>query len=305
MANLRAQNYPNYRIIIVDDHSEDSTAEIIQTAESSIFTTLKNQGTGKKAALLTALDEAPDYKYYLFTDADCIHGPEWIASMMKSHLQNQVHMTVGGVIGTNVSLGRSQKYHDLELWAWLTVTGAAVSSQIHPMANGANMLLNKSMLEVEDPFAETKSSSGDDMFSAERAFEHSSLHFCLDPGSVIRTYGPSSFSALAMQKRRWASKNHLITNKAFKKSIAHLSYLYIAIGLCAIMALFNWWAVGLLILTLFIKNQFDVQLMRTSASELGTNVSWTEVLLTQPLNILLTWQSIWPKWDWKSRPLGR
>ena len=206
LANLRAQNYPNFSVFIVDDHSEDSTSEILKSADPAFFTILKNTGEGKKAALMTALSSAKDYEYFLFTDADCLHGPNWIASMIDAHMKNNSDMTVGGVIGVNEADSLVHNYHDLELWAWLTVTGAAVSSQIHPMANGANMLLNKSLLTESDPFAADKSSSGDDMFTAERAFNQQSLNFSTHVDSIVRTFGPPDWTSLAMQKRRWASK---------------------------------------------------------------------------------------------------
>ena len=301
LANLRAQNYPNFSVFIVDDHSEDSTSEILKSVDPALFTILKNTGEGKKAALMTALSRAKDYEHFLFTDADCVHGPNWIASMMDAHLKNESDMTVGGVIGVSEADSLAHKYHNLELWAWLSLTGASVAHKLHPMANGANMLLNKSLLTESDPFAADKSSSGDDMFTADRAFNRQSLNFSTHIDSIVRTFGPRDWTSLAMQKRRWASKNHLIENSTFKEMTRQLSYVYIALAMCAVASIFYLWAVGFLVITLFVKNQYDAQLMQKSASDMNVDISWTDVLLNQPMNLLLSWQSAWPKWKWKSR----
>jgi hopene-associated glycosyltransferase HpnB len=82
--SLLAQDYPgDFRIVLVDDHSSDDTAEAARlTARSERLTVveappLPSGWTGKLAAMAygtgQAVKIAPEHRYLLFTDADIEH----------------------------------------------------------------------------------------------------------------------------------------------------------------------------------------------------------------------------------------
>jgi hopene-associated glycosyltransferase HpnB len=93
VAALRAQNYAGtFRIIVVDDASNDGTADIARNAGTSdqhrlnVITAppLQQGWTGKLWALNTGLTyidaDAPDFIW--FTDADVVHPPETLARLV-------------------------------------------------------------------------------------------------------------------------------------------------------------------------------------------------------------------------------
>ena len=94
VASLLRQDYPgDFRILVVDDHSEDQTAALAQrTAEASSTADhvtilqaapLQPGWTGKLWALQQgthAATEAPDY--FWFTDADIIHAPDTLRRLV-------------------------------------------------------------------------------------------------------------------------------------------------------------------------------------------------------------------------------
>lgn len=87
VASLAAQDWPGtLDIWVVDDSSTDDTAEIARGAGASVITAppLQPGWTGKMWALSRgvnrALQDAPDY--LLFTDADIVHAPDSLSSLI-------------------------------------------------------------------------------------------------------------------------------------------------------------------------------------------------------------------------------
>lgn len=92
--SLRQQNYPgNLRIIVVDDHSTDSTREVLsrcsEPPDDSVVVLssqpLPPDWTGKMWALYQGVQHAMDFDpdYLLFSDADIVHGHNNVASLVN------------------------------------------------------------------------------------------------------------------------------------------------------------------------------------------------------------------------------
>jgi hopene-associated glycosyltransferase HpnB len=102
IGSLAAQDYPgNFRIILVDDNSEDGTAEAAaglgERVEILRGAPLPPGWTGKLWAMkqgaerAAALDPAPDY--ILFTDADIAHTPDNLARLTARAERGQLVLT--------------------------------------------------------------------------------------------------------------------------------------------------------------------------------------------------------------------
>ena len=93
LESLMAQNYPSLEIIVLDDESQDTTAEIVLALGFStdpgsnrrlvMGEPLPPGWTGKSWAC-HQLAEAAGGEYLLFTDADTIHQPEAISSAVAA-----------------------------------------------------------------------------------------------------------------------------------------------------------------------------------------------------------------------------
>ena len=87
--DLIGQNYPDnqYEIILVNDHSEDRSAEIVENCISKSSTrivclNLPDQLSGKKDALDLGIKSSKG-EYILTTDADCRVSDNWINSFVQ------------------------------------------------------------------------------------------------------------------------------------------------------------------------------------------------------------------------------
>ncbi len=87
VTSLRSQNYPGpLHVIVVDDHSSDGTAVVVQQAGATVVVAeeLPPGWTGKlwalECGLRSALALKPDY--LLFTDADIVHAPDAVAGLV-------------------------------------------------------------------------------------------------------------------------------------------------------------------------------------------------------------------------------
>jgi len=95
LRSLTTQRYPNYAIIVADDRSTDSTAEIIREKFPSVryvrIPSLPEGCAGKSHALFVAQREATG-EWLLFTDADTIHSEHAILAPLTYALKNRVQM---------------------------------------------------------------------------------------------------------------------------------------------------------------------------------------------------------------------
>jgi succinoglycan biosynthesis protein ExoA len=73
--SLKALDYPNYEILIMDDGSTDGTAEYLDTVDGIRVMHLENGGPGRARNI--ALEHARG-EYVAFTDADCVVDRGWL-----------------------------------------------------------------------------------------------------------------------------------------------------------------------------------------------------------------------------------
>ena len=86
LSSLLEQNYPHtlMEIIVVDDQSDDRTADIVKSFSNRGIKLLQLSDEvkgGKKAALNKGI-AAAQYNAIITTDADCIYPSEWLRTML-------------------------------------------------------------------------------------------------------------------------------------------------------------------------------------------------------------------------------
>ena len=161
IGSIIKQTYPAhlFEIIIVDDHSVDSTAAIadsykqknISLIKLSDFNWNKNLNSYKKKAVETAIGLAKG-NLIVTTDADCIVQPEWLKTI-ASYYENTGSVFIAAPVAYADKLPTDSKFkgflkifQSLDFMALQGITGASVYKKIHNMCNGANIAYEKRSL---------------------------------------------------------------------------------------------------------------------------------------------------------------
>ncbi len=83
VCSVLANSYPNFEVVVVDDGSDDGTAEIVAAIEGCRLLRLETN-SGVSAARNHAVANS-DGSLLLFTDGDCIVAQDWIERWVAAH----------------------------------------------------------------------------------------------------------------------------------------------------------------------------------------------------------------------------
>lgn len=220
LQSLYNQSYSKekFEVIIVDDHSDDDTSEVIKrfidAHPEMRLKLLQADGRGKKQAISQALHCAEN-EIVMVTDADCELPERWIESMVGYFVGKGLKMLLGPVL---LSPARTlfEKLQVLEHLSLIASTAGSAAIGMPVMCNGANMMYDrKAALDVEKYRTDMKIASGDDMFLMEQFLKHygsQSVSFLLDNQAIVKTATMPNLRAFFRQRRRWASKTKAYTN---------------------------------------------------------------------------------------------
>ncbi len=157
ITDILSQNYPAhlFEIIVVDDYSEDETAQIvlkIATQHNNVrllqlkdFTNNENLVAYKKRAIEIAIAEATG-DWMVTTDADCSVTRNWLATYDAYIQEHDCVMVAAPVAYTNTGSFLSI-FQVLDFISLQGITAAAVASGSHTLCNGANLCYSKNAFE--------------------------------------------------------------------------------------------------------------------------------------------------------------
>ncbi len=166
-AALQNLDYPEhlYEIILVDDASEDNSAELlhefIQQNEYVHICSLKEKSTeyfGKQAALKLAAEKAGN-DFLVFTDADCEPHPAWLKNFDR-YIKDDTGLVAGSYIEKDVSC--FERFINNTTSA---ITAATIGLAIPMTASGSNLAIRRTVFEEVGGYESIKhKKSGDDKF---------------------------------------------------------------------------------------------------------------------------------------------
>ena len=289
LEDMRKQRYPEdqYEIIIVNDHSTDRTAEIVNSHASGVdnirLIELDAEEYGKKSAIRKGVSEAR-HGVIISTDGDCRAPLEWLGNVMAAFGEPGIRMVAGPVI-LHPDSGWFKALQSLEFLSLVGVSAGAAGLNSPIMCNAANMAYLKEDFYRYLETGEPGSASGDDMFLMLwlKRSHPGSIRYISSPGTVIRALPCNNLYTLMMQRFRWVSKSRYyrdfhLNSSALLVLLTNSSLLLMAV-LCFISA--RW--IMPFVMLLLIKSTIDLIFMDRVLRYFGKRKS---LLLVLPLGLV-------------------
>lgn len=307
--DIKNQSYENsLEVIIVDDHSEDGSAEIVQSiiANNTNVELIGLIDTYGKKAALTAGVKAANSEIILTTDGDCRVSNTWVQTMIRSFTSST--QFVSGPVrfindGSYFNCIQSMEFSSL------IGSGASLIGWGKPvMANGANMgFRKKAFLAVNGFEGNQDTASGDDVFLLHKIAKTypDSVAFVKQAGAVVQTQAQPTIKAFIRQRIRWVSKWKAYKD-LFTKTTAVLVFL-VSLALVVLpilvvlkkISLFVW--LNLLIIKLFFDFFFIRQISRFFEKKLNL-ILFILLQVLYPFYVVFTALfSIQKTYYWKGR----
>jgi biofilm PGA synthesis N-glycosyltransferase PgaC len=220
---LQEQTYPKelFEVIVVDDHSTDATAAVVQQFSTVTLIQLKedNINSYKKKALETGIAAATG-ELIVTTDADCLPSKDWIKTIAAFKEQNGSVFIAAPVVLTpslipypSPQSGEGGNllsiFQQLDFMVLQGITGAAVHKKELSMCNGANLAYEKNGFDKVNGFAGIDNiASGDDMLMMHKIWKQypDKVHYLKSKKAIVSTQPMKSWKDFFNQRIRWASK---------------------------------------------------------------------------------------------------
>ncbi len=258
------QDYPLplYEIIVVDDHSTDRTASIVENMDAENLQVIhlqeiekpENLIAFKKFAIKTAIEKAKGTLIFT-TDADCELLSTCLSTVVDYYEQNDVKFITGPVVFNENDKSLLKKIFALEFIGMMGVTGASNFWKISNMSNGANLAYEKAAYFAVDGFTGIDHiASGDDLLLMEKIDKKypGKIAFLKSPEVVVKTDPPENMTEFFHQRIRWASKSRFYSDWKIIFFLAlvwifHINILWITMLLMLDYPQFRLWICGQLV----------------------------------------------------------
>lgn len=229
LSGLLDQTYPadRYDIIVVDDHSSDDTAQIVNEVISSgknqnlsLVRLDQEEGFGKKYAISKAVAIAKG-NLIVTTDADCRIKKTWLSTIASFYEFGKPKL-ISGPVSFHDEKSWFEKLQSLEFLSLISSGAGSISVNAPILCNGANLAYEKSAFKRVNGFdSDGKFMSGDDIFlmlKIYKLFGKGSVKFLKSREAIVQTKAQKTIGSFIAQRIRWVSKSRAYTNLAIINS---------------------------------------------------------------------------------------
>lgn len=307
---LQKQTYPRnlFEIIVVNDHSEDDTVEIVKQFQHVILINLENDtlNSYKKKAIEQGIGAASG-KLIITTDADCIPPSAWLETIVSFYEEAKPALIAAPVILLNNS-SVLQVFQALDFLVLQGITGASVHKKIHSMSNGANLAYEKKAFEEIYGFKGIDNiASGDDMLLMHKIEKEKSgkIDYLKSNSATVSTQPMKTWKDFFNQRIRWASKARFYNDKRifwalFLVYLFNLSFLLLLIEGFWLPVLWLYF-----LILLIAKTIIEFPFVYSVAKYFNRQSLLKYFFFFQPLHIGYTliagWLGQFTKYEWKGR----
>lgn len=265
--DILAQDYPKHltEIIIVDDHSTDCTADIIQSYADRGVKLLqlkedKPLNSYKKKAIAKAIDMS-NGDLMVATDADCRMGNTWLSSIVSYYETGGDLVMISAPVTYFEERNLFEYMQTLE-FAYLIGIGAAfIGNGRASTCNGANLAYRKDVFYEVGGFTGIDDlASGDDELLLQKIAEYypNRIGFLKRPEAVVFTHAKHTLNEFLQQRRRWASKSTKYKDKKIVALAVGIWLFNLSLLVNAGMAFYDVYFFKLFALQFLLKYLFEV-----------------------------------------------
>ncbi len=223
LQSILQNNYPTHlmEIIVVDDHSEDATAELVKkyslqnvkliSLSEHVSTKINSY---KKKAIEVAVAQATG-TLIITTDADCIVPPKWLQTIAAFYEEKKPAF-IAAPVAIDCGWSFIQIFQSLDFMTLQGITAAVVNKKQMTMCNGANMAYERAVFIEVGGFAGIDNiASGDDMLLMHKIYKQypDRVMFLKSKDAVVKTAAVQTIKEFFNQRIRWASKADMYDDK--------------------------------------------------------------------------------------------
>lgn len=271
---ILGQNYPSSQLelIIVDDHSTDRTAEIVQSFANRGVKLLQlhvgdKLNSYKKYAISKAIELASG-EIIVTTDADCRMGPNWLMTIMAYFDKHNSYL-VSSPVSYSEEKSRFERLQTLEFLYLIGLGAAGIGNGNPTTCNGANLAYRRDVFFEMGGFKgiDNLASGDDELFLHKVAEKYADrIGFCKSREAIVYTDAKPDLPSFISQRKRWASKS----TKYKDKRVIVLGVLIWMFNLALICSLItflvllptcNWWLLTAFGLKMFVEFFFMIPVL--------------------------------------------
>jgi cellulose synthase/poly-beta-1,6-N-acetylglucosamine synthase-like glycosyltransferase len=296
--DLLAQDYPAHlmEIIVVDDHSEDQTPNIVRKFQNErvrlislneYLLTQEIYTAYKKKAIEAGVQSAKG-ELIMTTDGDCRVSNQWVSSMVNIWSASGAKLLTGAVVMTETNTF-FRKFQSLDFLGMMGITAAMLKLQIYNMANGANLLYEKSAFESVDGFKGIDHlASGDDMLLMYKIAQkyNGAVAYAKHPDAVVYTKTMTTLRDFLQQRFRWTAKSKDYQDQRMTWILGAVFFFVVTLVINIVGAFFTKTFLYLFLFQILIKIIADYRLLKSTSEYYHREDLMNSFLSSQLMHIL-------------------
>jgi cellulose synthase/poly-beta-1,6-N-acetylglucosamine synthase-like glycosyltransferase len=305
-------------IIVVDDHSEDDTAQQVLELQCTYpqISLLRLQDypdwvttqAYKKKAIELAISKSKG-SWIVTTDADGEVPVNWLLQF-DNYIQKNEPVFVAAPVMYYSRGGLLQVFQQLDFMSLQGITAASVSAGFHSMCNGANLAYRKDIFwSVGGFMGHEHLASGDDMLLMHRikASYPNQIGYIFSKDSMVLTEPAASWGEFFQQRIRWASKAESYREKKIFGVLLGVWLLNATLGLGLLLILFQQVSWMEWVIVVLIKTIGELYFLTPVARFFQAEAQMAYFPFLQPLHIVYTitagWLGKFGSYQWKQRKI--
>jgi cellulose synthase/poly-beta-1,6-N-acetylglucosamine synthase-like glycosyltransferase len=311
LQDLVQQSYYNnsFEIIVINDHSQDHTADIIKEfqnhSKNLLLIDLPADRIGKKNAINAGMKLSKG-ELIVTVDADCRIGKYWLSEIASFYREYKPRLIIGPLLYQNEK-SIFEQFQSIEILS-LVASGAGAAFMGRPvLCNGANLAFTRETYFEVFPELKMNIASGDDVFLLLEVKKHwpDSIRFIKSTKAVALTNPEPNLKKFLMQKKRWISKTIYYRNLDIIMVSVLVFILNLSIVLALFLSLFSLKAFLVFVSLIVIKSIPDYLLLNSFAKYFDKNsimrYFWIAQFLYPFYAVIISLAGNFGKFEWKNR----